>query len=105
MVDTAFQILKEALCTAPVLHIPDPSKGNFYIMCDASTTGLGATLFQEGADGRLHPCAYISRVLTPTERRRYEQYHCIYELELGALRNICVGEMESVLGRPNRHDS
>jgi len=82
----AFEKLKEALCTAPVLAIPDPARGKFHVMCDASTYGLGATLFQEGAeDKKQHPVAYISRVLTATERKIYEQERRIYELELKAL--------------------
>ena len=84
--ELAFRKLKEALITAPVLKIPDTRQGNFHIMCDASELGLGAALFQQdGEDEKWHPCAYISRVLTPTERKRYEQYNCIYELELKAL--------------------
>ena len=51
----AFEQLKVAMCEAPVLQIPEPAKGKFHVMCDASTYGLGATLFQEGADGKLHP--------------------------------------------------
>jgi hypothetical protein len=82
----AFETLRNALCEAPVLAIPNPSKGGFHLMTDASVYGLGATLFQEGAeDGKLHPCAYASRVLTPTERKNYEIDHCVYELELKAL--------------------
>ena len=84
--NNAFETLKTALCTAPVLAIPDPGRGKFHIMCDASTYGLGATLFQEGADDKkLHPVAYVSRVLTATERKRYEQEKCVYDLELKAL--------------------
>ena len=31
-------------------------------------TGLGAVLLQEGKDGKLHPVAYRSQLLTKTER-------------------------------------
>ena len=55
-------------------------------MCDASIYGLGATLFQGGEGGKLHPCAYISRVLSPQERKDLvTEKRCIYELELRAL--------------------
>ena len=35
---------------------------------DASSNGLGAVLLQEGKDGKLHPVAYRSQLLTKTER-------------------------------------
>lgn len=58
----AFQILKDKLCSAPVLKFPDFSK-QFLLTTDASNEGLGAILSQEG-----HPCSYISRTLNPPEK-------------------------------------
>ena len=63
---TAFEALKRALTTAPVLARPDFSKP-FTVQCDASNVALGAVLTQEGTDGE-HPIAYISRVLTGAEK-------------------------------------
>jgi len=83
--EKAFNALKDALCSAPVLTIPNYQKGNFHINCDACEFGLGATLSQKGEDGKLHPCAFISRVLKPSERKRYLQTQCVYELELAGL--------------------
>lgn len=53
----AFQTLKQALCTTPVLGIPDFSKP-FAIETDASQTGVGAVLLQNE-----HPLAYVSKPL------------------------------------------
>lgn len=57
--DTAFNLLKQALTTAPILHLPDFSK-QFVFETDASSIGIGAVLQQEG-----HPIAYMSRALGP----------------------------------------
>lgn len=35
---------------------------------DTSEVGIGAVLSQKGEDKRLHPCAFLSHRLTPTER-------------------------------------
>lgn len=63
---TAFEVLRERLTTAPVLAFPDFSKP-FRLVTDASQEGLGAVLLQEH-DGKYCVIAYASRRLGPTER-------------------------------------
>ena len=63
----AFEDMKQRLCTAPVLLLPDFEKP-FILETDASGLGLGAVLSQKGEDGKMHPVAYASRVLKPAER-------------------------------------
>lgn len=58
----AFNTLKNALCTAPVLRFPDYNK-EFTLTTDASNVGLGAVLSQDG-----HPCCFISRTLNGAEQ-------------------------------------
>ncbi|KAK3546079.1 hypothetical protein QTP70_020616, partial [Hemibagrus guttatus] len=64
----AFNTLKRAFTTAPLLIHPDPDKP-FVVEVDASTTGVGAVLSQQqGNPSRLHPCAFFSHKLNPAER-------------------------------------
>ena len=48
--EKCFQILKNELCSSPVLRYPDYKK-EFTLTTDAPNKGLGAVLLQEG-----HPC-------------------------------------------------
>lgn len=56
---SAFSTLKLALCSAPVLGIPDFSQP-FHLEADASGSGIGAVVLQNG-----HPLAFISKALSP----------------------------------------
>ncbi|KAK3569615.1 hypothetical protein QTP86_002604 [Hemibagrus guttatus] len=63
----AFETLKTAFTTAPLLAHPDPDLP-FVVEVDASTTGVGAVLSQQqGNPRKLHPCAFFSRKLNPAE--------------------------------------
>ena len=63
----AFDALKEALTTAPVLGYPDFSR-EFILGTDASLNGAGAVLSQQGKDGQICVIAYASCSLHPSER-------------------------------------
>ncbi|GJZ04510.1 putative reverse transcriptase domain-containing protein, partial [Tanacetum coccineum] len=43
--EAAFQLLKQKLCSAPILALPEGSE-DFIAYCDASKKGLGAVLMQ-----------------------------------------------------------
>ena len=70
----AFEQLKTLLTTAPVLAQPDITKP-FDVYCDASGSGLGCVLMQEG-----RVIAYASRQL-----RRHEEHYPTHDLELAAV--------------------
>ncbi|MFS7996550.1 putative nucleotidyltransferase, Ribonuclease H [Helianthus anomalus] len=71
---TAFNSLKTALLSPPVLALPNFSK-TFVLETDASGKGIGAVLMQEG-----HPIAFISKALSARQ-----QALSVYEKELLAL--------------------
>ena len=78
----AFEDLKSALTTAPVLGYADFKKP-FILETDASMEGLGAVLSQE-CDGKKQVVAYASRSLRPTERNMSN--YSSMKLELLALK-------------------
>jgi len=72
--EVAFTTLRHLLTTAPVLAQPDIEKP-FDVFCDASGTGLGCVLMQEG-----RVIAYASRQL-----RKHEANYPTHDLELAAV--------------------
>ncbi|GJT17486.1 reverse transcriptase domain-containing protein [Tanacetum coccineum] len=72
--DEAFRILKEKLCNAPVLALPD-GPDDFVVYCDASKQGFGSVLMQRGK-----VIAYASRQL-----KKHEKNYTTHDLELGAV--------------------
>ncbi|GJR09177.1 putative reverse transcriptase domain-containing protein [Tanacetum coccineum] len=74
LADEAFLILKEKLCNAPVLALPD-GPNDFVVYCDASKQGFGCVLMQRGK-----VIAYASRQL-----KTHEKNYTTHDLELGAV--------------------
>ncbi|GJY24336.1 putative reverse transcriptase domain-containing protein, partial [Tanacetum coccineum] len=72
--DSAFQLLKQKLCKAPILALPE-GNDDFVVDCDASHQGLRAVLMQ-----REKVIAYASRQLKPNEEN-----YTTYDLDLGAV--------------------
>ncbi|KAD2805007.1 hypothetical protein E3N88_38384 [Mikania micrantha] len=72
--ENAFQLLKQKLCSAPILSLPEGTE-DFVVYCDASAQGLGCVLMQSDK-----VIAYASRQL-----RSHEKNYTTHDLELGAV--------------------
>ncbi|GJS90878.1 putative nucleotidyltransferase, ribonuclease H [Tanacetum coccineum] len=72
--EAAFQLLKQKLCSAPILALPEGSE-DFIAYCDASKKGLGDVLMQ-----REKVIAYASCQL-----KTHEKNYTTHDLELGAV--------------------
>ncbi|GKC19646.1 putative reverse transcriptase domain-containing protein [Tanacetum coccineum] len=72
--EAAFQLLKQKLCSAPILSLPEGSE-NFVVYCDASHKGSGAVLMKKEK-----VIAYASRQL-----KIHEKNYTTHDLELGAI--------------------
>ncbi|GJY32810.1 putative reverse transcriptase domain-containing protein [Tanacetum coccineum] len=72
--EAAFHLLKQKLCSAPILALPKGSE-NFMVYCDASRKGLGAVLMQ-----REKVIAYASCQL-----KIHEKNYTTHDLELGVV--------------------
>lgn len=62
----AFQGLKDAICSEPVLAHPDPEK-QYLMETNASGVAIGVILSQRQEDGGLHPIAFRSQGFKPAE--------------------------------------
>ncbi|GJT31146.1 putative reverse transcriptase domain-containing protein [Tanacetum coccineum] len=72
--EIVFQLLKQKLCSAPILALPEGSE-NFVVYCGASHKGLGAVLMQKEK-----VIAYTSSQL-----KIHEKNYTTHDLEIGAV--------------------
>nr|GFB96179.1 putative reverse transcriptase domain-containing protein [Tanacetum cinerariifolium] len=72
--EAVFQLLKQKLCSAPILALPEGSE-SLMVYCDALHKGLGAVLMQKEK-----VIAYASRQLN-----FYEKNYTTHDLQLGAV--------------------
>lgn len=86
--ENAWKTVKSLMTSAPVLAYFDEKK-EVTIQCDASDSGLGAVLLQEG-----RPIAFSSRAMTKTEQR-YAQI----EKEMLAIVHSCMKFEQYIYGR------
>ncbi|GKE22395.1 putative reverse transcriptase domain-containing protein [Tanacetum coccineum] len=72
--ESAFQLIKQKLCSAPILALPEGS-ADFVVYCDASHKGLGVVLMK-----REKVISYASRQL-----KVHEKNYTTHDLELGSV--------------------
>nr|GEW90577.1 putative reverse transcriptase domain-containing protein [Tanacetum cinerariifolium] len=72
--ENAFQLIKQKLCSAPILALPEGSE-DFVVYCNASHKGLGAVLMH-----REKVIAYASRQL-----KIHKKNYTTHDLELGSV--------------------
>jgi hypothetical protein len=77
-VEAAFQTLKGALCTSPILAYSQ-SEGKFIVDTDASNVGIGGVLCQL-QDGQERVISYYSKTLSKAEKN-----YCVTQRELLAI--------------------
>ena len=80
----AFEILKKALISAPIMAYPDPTK-EYKLFTDASKTSIGAILVQESEDGVERVIQYLSHQLSGPKLKwaaiEKEAYAVVYSIE------------------------
>nr|GEW97287.1 reverse transcriptase domain-containing protein [Tanacetum cinerariifolium] len=84
--ELAFQTLKDKLCNAPILALLDGPK-DFVVYCDAPGIGLGCVLMQRGK-----VIAYASRQL-----KIHEKNYTTYDLELGVVVFALKGDVRTLI--------
>ncbi|GJW29320.1 putative reverse transcriptase domain-containing protein [Tanacetum coccineum] len=82
--EDAFQLIKQKLCSAPILALPEGSE-DFVVYCDASHKGLGAVLMQ-----REKVIAYASRTDEPLQVRAL-----VYDNWFGSSQRILEAQIEA----------
>ncbi|GKF39609.1 retrotransposon protein, putative, ty3-gypsy subclass, partial [Tanacetum coccineum] len=85
--EEGFQTLKDNLCNAPILSLPDGIE-DFVVFCNASNQGLGCVLMEKGK-----VIAYASRQL-----KIHEKNYTTHDLELGAS-SVCFSDLDTLLVR------
>nr|GEZ00392.1 retrotransposon protein, putative, Ty3-gypsy subclass [Tanacetum cinerariifolium]GEZ07448.1 retrotransposon protein, putative, Ty3-gypsy subclass [Tanacetum cinerariifolium] len=73
--EEAFQTLKDNLCDAPILLLPDGSK-EFIVYCDALNQGIGCVLMQKGKKGECETKMSMRNV--------HDNYSCVKNKILAA---------------------
>ncbi len=76
--EKCFKLLKQAISSAPVLQLPNPSLP-FIVTTDASGYAVGATLSQDQGNGD-QPIAFLSKKMLPAEKN-----YPVHEQELLAI--------------------
>nr|GEZ25685.1 putative reverse transcriptase domain-containing protein [Tanacetum cinerariifolium] len=75
--EAAFQLLKQKLCSAPILALPEGSE-DFIVYCDASNKGLGAVLMQREKTLIMHESHKSKYSIHPGSDKMYQDMKKLY---------------------------
>jgi len=92
----AFEKIKQLFLEDLVIQYPDFNE-DFYLSTDASSTAIGAELFQVDKDGKHRTIGFMSRTLKEAERNYYTT-----ELELLAIVCGCKKFRNYIVGHPTK---
>ncbi|GJT00486.1 putative reverse transcriptase domain-containing protein [Tanacetum coccineum] len=96
--EEAFQLLKQKLCAAPILALPEGSE-DFVVYCDTSIKGLGALLSDYDCEIRYHPgkANVVADALSQKERIEPLRVRAlVMTIGLGLPLQILEAQMEAV---------
>ncbi|GKG10191.1 putative reverse transcriptase domain-containing protein [Tanacetum coccineum] len=82
--EATFQLLKQKLCSAPILALPEGSE-DFIAYCDASKKGLGAVLMQREKIWRHY--LYGTKCTVFTDHKSLQ--HILDQKELNMRNDVC----------------
>ncbi|GJZ66249.1 putative reverse transcriptase domain-containing protein [Tanacetum coccineum] len=95
--EESFQTLKDNLCNAPILSLPDGIE-DFVVQCDASNQGLGCVLMQRGKEIRYHPgkANVVADALSRKERVKPRRVQAMaMTIQSGVKRMILAAQSEA----------
>ena len=95
LLDKCFQSIKVLACKAPILKPIDPDLNEpIWVICDASSSGIGAVYGQGSNWNTCRPAGFLSRKFKPAQRN-----YATYEQETIAIMEALLQWEDKLLGR------
>lgn len=95
--ETAFCTLTDKFASAPLLTIPDP-KLQFIVGVVSLEVGFGAVSQRSPMDNCLHPCAFLSKKLSPAKLRCWQLGAISSQCHAGGMAPLAGGREAAIFG-------